>query len=308
MDYFLFPIALIHFVQAKTRFPEGNLTHCKLGYFLDFLVGLYFPRSFFSLPTIIDDFAQIAHCLAIYNYLIKNFNFVKYLLRLIIITINYGRHPPTTLQGKIMDYLFFIAILIFSIVIHEVSHGTVANALGDPTAKYAGRLTLNPIKHLDPVGSIILPIFLIFTTGKGIGWAKPVPINPNNFRDQKYGSFKVALAGPVSNLIVALIFGLLLRVLLSIDIVSLNLYAIFSFIVFVNILLAVFNLIPIPPLDGSHILFTFLPFSAQRTKIFLNQFGFFILIFLIFLFPPFFKILNYLVNGIFTFIVGVPPL
>jgi len=207
-----------------------------------------------------------------------------------------------------MEFLFFVAILIFSIVIHEFSHGAVANSLGDPTAKEAGRLTLNPIKHLDPVGSVILPILLIFTTGKGIGWAKPVPINPNNFRDQKYGSFKVALAGPVSNLMIALMFGLFLRVLLSFDFVSLNLYSIFSFIISVNLILAVFNLIPIPPLDGSYILFTFLPYSAQRIKIFLSQFGFLILIFLIFLFPPFFKILIYLVNGIFTLIVGVPPL
>lgn len=207
-----------------------------------------------------------------------------------------------------MEFLFFIAILIFSIIIHEFSHGAVANSLGDPTAKYAGRLTLNPIKHLDPIGSIILPIFLIFTTGKGIGWAKPVPINPNNFRDQKYGSFKVALAGPASNLMVALIFGLLLRVLVSFDFISLNLYSIFTFIVSINILLAVFNLVPIPPLDGSHILFTFLPDSMQRTKIFLSQFGFLILIFLIFLFPPFFKILIYLVNGMFVLIVGAPPL
>lgn len=207
-----------------------------------------------------------------------------------------------------MEYLFFIAILIFSIVIHEFAHGTVANSLGDPTAKYAGRLTLNPIKHLDPIGSIILPIFLIFTTGKGIGWAKPVPINPNNFRDQKYGSFKVALAGPASNLVVALVFGAILRILLSFEFISPNLYFIFSFIVSVNILLTIFNLIPIPPLDGSYILFTFLPHSMQKTKIFLSQFGPLFLIFFIFFFSPFFKVLIYLVDSIFTLIVGKPPL
>ena len=109
-----------------------------------------------------------------------------------------------------MEIIFFIIVLIFSIVIHEVSHGFVANYLGDPTAKHAGRLTLNPLKHLDPIGSVLLPVLLILTTGKGIGWAKPVPINPFNFKDQKYGSLKAAVAGPVSNFIIALFFGLLI--------------------------------------------------------------------------------------------------
>ncbi len=203
-----------------------------------------------------------------------------------------------------MEILFFIFILIFSIIIHEVSHGTVANYLGDSTAKYAGRLTLNPLKHLDPVGSVFLPILLILTTGRGIGWAKPVPVNPLNFRDQKYGSLKVAIAGPGSNLIIALIFGLILRFSSFLPFFPEALYSAFSFIISINILLAVFNLVPIPPLDGSHILFTFLPDSMQRTKIFLGQFGFIILIFLIFFFPPFFNILTYIVNIIFNLIIG----
>ena len=117
-----------------------------------------------------------------------------------------------------MEFIFLIAILIFSVVIHEVSHGVVANALGDPTAKNAGRLTLNPIPHLDPIGSILLPGFLILMSqlgGGGIifGWAKPVPVNPSNLRDKKYGSALVSLAGPSSNLAIALIFGLALRFL-----------------------------------------------------------------------------------------------
>ena len=206
-----------------------------------------------------------------------------------------------------MEIIFLIIILVFSIVIHEVSHGAIADSLGDPTARYAGRLTLNPLKHIDPIGTIILPVFLILMTGTGIGWAKPVPVNPYNFRDQKYGSLKVAAAGPAANLSVALVFGLLLRLFIYLNFLPLGFYYIFSYIVFINILLAIFNLIPIPPLDGSHILFTFLPYSMEKTKIFLSQFGFFILIFLIFFFPPFFRFIIYIINLIFTLIVGTPP-
>ncbi len=206
-----------------------------------------------------------------------------------------------------MEYIFLVIILIFSIVIHEVSHGAVANYLGDPTAKYAGRLTLNPIKHLDPIGSVILPIFLVLMaklTGGGIifGWAKPVPINPYNFRDPKYGSAKVALAGPTSNLAIALIFGLALRFFPVISTIP-GLDLMFSYIVYINILLAVFNLLPIPPLDGSHILFTFLPPGMENIKIFLSQFGLFILLFIIFFF---FRWLILIINLIFSLIVGVP--
>jgi Zn-dependent protease len=206
-----------------------------------------------------------------------------------------------------MEYLFLIVILIFSVVIHELSHGAVANYLGDPTAKLAGRLTLNPIKHLDPIGSVILPIFLILLAklmGGGIifGWAKPVPINPYNFRDQKYGSAKVALAGPASNLALALVFGLALRFFPALSLIP-GLTLMFSFIVYINILLAVFNLLPIPPLDGSHILFTFLPESMNHIKIFLSQFGLFILLFIIFFF---FQWLVFIINWIFALIVGTP--
>ncbi len=207
-----------------------------------------------------------------------------------------------------MEWIFLIAILIFSVVVHEFSHGAAANYLGDPTAKYAGRLTLNPLKHLDPIGSIILPFFLILITkltGSGIifGWAKPVPINPYNFRDQKYGSAKVALAGPGSNVVIALVFGLTLRFFPEISGFS-GFYLMFSYIVYINLLLAIFNLLPIPPLDGSHILFTFLPSKMENIKIFLSQFGIFILFFIIFFF---FDWLIYFLKWLFFFIVGTQP-
>ncbi len=182
--------------------------------------------------------------------------------------------------------IFSLIILLFSVVIHELSHGYVAYNLGDPTAKYQGRLTLNPIKHLDLFGSIILPLLLLLATaGQGpiFGWAKPVPINPYNFKDQKWGSLKVAIAGPVSNMTLALFFGTMLR-LIPLQILNNlpGLFLIFSFIVQINIVLAIFNLIPIPPLDGHWILFNFLPESLSYIKNFLQQYGIFILIFLIF--------------------------
>ena len=201
-----------------------------------------------------------------------------------------------------MEFIFLVAILIFSIVIHEVSHGTMANHLGDPTAKYAGRLTLNPIRHLDPVGSIVLPLFLVlFRSPILFGWAKPVPVNPYNFRDQKYGSAKVAASGPGSNIMVALIFGLFLRFFPGITENS-GLYFMFGYIVYINILLAVFNLFPVPPLDGSHILFTFLPSRFENLKKLLNQFGIFILLFILLFFFPW---VSFFINLIFRIIVGV---
>jgi len=202
-----------------------------------------------------------------------------------------------------MEYLFLVIVLIFSIVIHEVAHGAMANYLGDPTARYAGRLSLNPVKHLDPIGSVLLPLALIIMRSPFlIGWAKPVPVNPYNFRDQRYGSAKVAIAGPVANLSIALVFGLALRVFPILATLP-GLYFTFNYIVYINILLAVFNLLPIPPLDGSHLLFTFLPYSMEKIKIFLSQYGTFILLFVIlFLFEE----VIFVIDWLFRLIVGSP--
>lgn len=178
--------------------------------------------------------------------------------------------------------IFILIILLFSIVFHEIAHGFLAYRLGDPTAKYAGRLTLNPLKHLDPLGSFFLPLFmLILTSGRGpiFGWAKPVPINPYNFQDQKWGELKVAIAGPAANFLIALAFGLLLRFVSLPD----TPFAMFSIITIYNFFWGLFNLLPIPPLDGSHILFSFLGEGAWQIKIIFQQYGLlFLFLFLFF--------------------------
>ena len=157
---------------------------------------------------------------------------------------------------ELIDTLFVIAIIMFSAVVHEVMHGVAADRLGDPTARYAGRLTLNPIPHLDAVGSVILPIFLALSQSPFLfGWAKPVPYNPYNlFRAPHWGEAIVAFAGPASNFAIAIVVGFIIR---SGMFESLN--PVLAVIVLVNVMLGIFNLIPIPPLDGSKILPKLLP-------------------------------------------------
>jgi len=162
--------------------------------------------------------------------------------------------------------IFYILILVMSIVIHEVSHGFMAEYFGDDTARKARRLTLNPIPHIDIFGSIFLPAILILTNaGFLFGWAKPVPYNPNNLSNRKWGTVWVATAGVLANFLIAIVFGIIIR-LASSSAFGLALppgfYFITSAIVVVNLALAIFNLVPIPPLDGSKILFSLLPESA----------------------------------------------
>ena len=179
------------------------------------------------------------------------------------------------MDTTILVTIYSLVILLISVIIHELAHGYVAYSLGDPTAKYAGRLTLNPLKHLDPFGSVILPL-LLFIAGSPFlfGWAKPVPVNPYNFSDKKYGEIKVSVAGPASNLAVALVFGMILRFIPGVVLLSSpGIQIALTVIVYTNIWLAIFNLIPIPPLDGSWILFSFLPRSMQGIENFLRQYG-----------------------------------
>lgn len=196
--------------------------------------------------------------------------------------------------------IFYIIILIFSVIIHEVAHGFAADTLGDPTPRQQGRLTLNPIPHLDLFGSIVLPALLVLSgAGFILGWAKPVVFNPFNLRDRKWGPALVAAAGPLSNISIALVFGVLIRIAPVIGFSS-GFIAIASGIVFINILLAVFNLIPVPPLDGHHILFAVLPTKYQEVKNFLNRYSLILLLVVIFFLWDFIMPLVFLIYKGFT--------
>lgn len=204
-----------------------------------------------------------------------------------------------------VEVIFQIAILIMSVVIHEVSHGYAASYLGDETARYQGRLTLNPLKHLDPFGSVLLPLLLYFAhAGFIFGWAKPVPYNPYNLRPGRWSEATVAVAGPLSNILLALIFGIFLRITVTVGIswATPALIQITTMIVLINIVLAIFNLIPIPPLDGSKLLFALFPEKLSQLRDFFERYGFVLVIFFIlFLWKFIFPVIAWL----FTLITGV---
>jgi len=175
-------------------------------------------------------------------------------------------------------------------MIHELSHGYMADFLGDPTARLAGRLTINPLAHIDLWGSIIVPI-ITYLMGFTFGWAKPVPYNPYNLKNKRSGELLIALAGPVSNIVVAVVFGLIIRFavyypssIFGTFFGSTNFVEILMYIVVINISLAIFNLVPLPPLDGSKILFSIFPHQYGRLRMTLERYGFiFVLIAVFFL-------------------------
>lgn len=191
-----------------------------------------------------------------------------------------------------------------SVVIHEVSHGYAALYFGDKTAEMQGRLTLNPIKHLDLYGSIILPLLLVISNAPFlIGWAKPVPYNPNNFNpeERRRASIWVASAGIISNLAIALIFSLFIRLTGFLGIlVPESVISISSVIVLVNIVLAIFNLMPFPPLDGSKILFGLLGYKYRKIEIFMERYSIVFLLIFIFFLWRFITPVIYLLFNIFT--------
>lgn len=200
------------------------------------------------------------------------------------------------------DKIFYIAVLIMSIVIHEVAHGFVAEYFGDKTARFAGRLTLNPLPHIDLFGSIILPIVLLLSPSPVLfGWAKPVPYNPDNLSNKKWGTIAVASAGVLSNFAIAIIFGIVIRLTSGLSMPE-GFYFITSIIVILNLGLGIFNLVPIPPLDGSKILFSFLPASFSSVIFKFEQYSLILLlIFIVFFADYLFPIFSYL----FTFLTGL---
>ncbi|MFA6273287.1 MAG: site-2 protease family protein [Candidatus Paceibacterota bacterium] len=197
-----------------------------------------------------------------------------------------------------METIFQIAILVMSVVIHEVSHGFAAEMLGDPTARLQGRLTLNPLKHLDPFGSIIVPI-LTSLSGFTFGWAKPVPYNPYNLRNQKWGELAVAAAGPAANFFLVLVFGLLIR--FAAMPLGESFVNIFAAIVIINLVLAIFNLLPVPPLDGSKILWAFLPYRYRQVRESMERYSFLFVIIVIF---TLWRFLSPLIVWLFSLITG----
>ena len=219
--------------------------------------------------------------------------------------------------------IFEFIVLIFSAILHEVAHGYEAERLGDDTARRAGRLTLNPLAHLDPFLSVFMPLILFFTTGFFFAGAKPVPYNPNNLKNPRTGAVKVALAGPATNLLLALFFGVL-SILLPVGSAmkgaifgaiaaggampaftgSLDgVYFLFLIIVYINVLLGIFNLVPIPPLDGSKLLFLILPPTpaTYRFMYFMERWG--LLLVLIFVFFGF-SIIFPVINAVFALFAG----
>ena len=229
-------------------------------------------------------------------------------------------------MDSIVILVFQLVVLIFSVMIHEISHGYIAEYLGDPTARLAGRLTLNPLKHLDFFGSFLLPVSLFFLSGGSFvfGWAKPVPYNPVYLKNPKSGAGKIACAGPASNFLFALAFGIFGRFLpvgisAKANIIAAvpfgntsvihspleALFYMFMLIVFINILLGIFNLVPVPPLDGSKVLFALLPSteSGLRLMSFLERYG--IVLILIFIFFGF-RLITPLVDFLYFAAAGHP--
>lgn len=192
-----------------------------------------------------------------------------------------------------LDQLYILPILLFSVIVHEIAHGYMALRLGDHTAKDMGRLTLNPIPHIDPIGSIVVPLFSLLATGRVfIAWAKPVPVNPLNFSNFKRDDILVSIVGPLANIFMALICAILFIVLQNLSplIYSTNyevLIDVWNFLakmflggVYLNIVLAVFNMLPIPPLDGSHVVASILPDQISNQYRNIGFFGIFIIILL----------------------------
>ena len=199
-----------------------------------------------------------------------------------------------------IEYVYLaikFVVLLFSLSLHEFAHAWMANKCGDDTARHMGRMTVNPIAHIDPVGTLIIPLFMMMSGAHFLfGWAKPVPVNPRNFNNYRRDDILVSLAGIACNLTLALLAAMALRIVYAVGPSSIPIAVIdiLRFLMFINVILGVFNLVPIPPLDGSHVLYHYLPPEAASKFKMLEQYGFIILI-------------VFLMTGIFGTII-TPPL
>jgi Zn-dependent protease len=199
-----------------------------------------------------------------------------------------------------MEYVIMVVVLFFSVIVHEVSHGYVALLNGDPTAKLAGRLTFNPLPHIDVVGTIIVPaLLLISQSGILFGWAKPVPVNSRNFRNYRTGEISVSASGPLSNFFLAALFAQLLPWADT----NPGFFLLCKYGIIINLYLMLFNLIPIPPLDGSRIVMPLLPRALQELYAQLEPVGFILILLLLYsgiwsaLVMPIFRVLMNLLTG-----------
>ncbi len=186
------------------------------------------------------------------------------------------------MSERVAQFLVFFPVFLFSLSFHEASHAWTANKLGDPTARILGRLTLNPLAHIDWIGTVLFPLMMFLMPGLLLfGWAKPVPVNPNNLKGGRRGNLRVAAAGPISNVFLAFVFAGLLHglVFVPVPLETLSIIAqILETGVYLNLMLAFFNLIPIPPLDGSQILGGLLPYKYLDAFDRVSRYGFWILL------------------------------
>lgn len=217
-------------------------------------------------------------------------------------------------MSSVLGFALRFLFVLPAIIVHEVSHGWVAYLLGDTTAKDAGRLTANPLKHIDPFGTVLLPLLLLATSGGqfAFGYAKPVPINPNRMGDYRRGMLLTGLAGPTSNLVMAGLAAILVRLSAnSANSVVGTVALIAYYFAQINLVLMFFNLIPLPPLDGSRVLPIFLSDDAMRTYARVEQYGFIILLAALWILPEFLHIdplgtyLRYTVVPVLHFLTGV---
>ena len=192
-----------------------------------------------------------------------------------------------TPHNPVFDVATWLIPLVIAVVLHEISHGWVANAFGDPTARKLGRLSPNPIRHVDPIGTVALPLVLILAGAPVFGWAKPVPVNAERMRNPRLHMMLVALAGPGMNLLLALLAAILLALTYDPSPTPgmVFLIANLSNFLIINIFLAVFNLLPIPPFDGGHVVEGLLPRRLARSYARIGRYGFAVLIFLLLILP-----------------------